>query len=30
MNPEKKIEIGGDYLFHKSTILLIMSDKVMS
>ena len=30
MHPEKKMGIGEAYLFRKSTLLLTMSDKVMS
>lgn len=30
MHPEKKMEMGGAYLFHKSTLIPTMSDKVMS
>jgi hypothetical protein len=30
MHLEKKMEIGGTYLFRKSTLILTMSDEVMS
>ena len=30
MHPEKKMEIGRAYLFRKSTLILTISEKVMS
>ena len=30
MDPEKKMEIGGAYLFRKPTLILTISDEVMS